>query len=252
MNKKTDIIAHRGYCVVAPENTIPAFEAALAYQPDMLEMDIHRTKDGHLVVIHDEKVDRTTNGTGFVKDLTLAEIKSLDAGSYKQPIMQDVKIPTFTEFLTFLRDINFDQTLLLEIKTDHVSYPGIEQEILEMIASFRPKYHIIYQSFNLETLIRLRKLDAHVTIAALVFWASPKVYWLKIRGIFDYIHSDIRILKKKPKIFWWSNIHMRIWTVDSEEDMRRVFQAGLKGMITNQVALATRIREEIQGDRHGK
>ena len=70
MTIKTQIIAHRGYRAVAPENTLPAFEAALAYQPDMLEMDVHLTLDGHLVVIHDEKVDRTTNGTGFVKDMT--------------------------------------------------------------------------------------------------------------------------------------------------------------------------------------
>ena len=133
MTIKTQIIAHRGYRAVAPENTLPAFEAALAYQPDMLEMDVHRTLDGHLVVIHDEKVDRTTNGTGFVKDMTLAEIKSLDAGIYKEPKMVGVTIPTFDEFLTFLRAQKFDQTLMLEIKTDHVSYPGIEKEILDKI-----------------------------------------------------------------------------------------------------------------------
>ena len=73
----TEIIAHRGYRLVAPENTLPAFEAALAFHPDMIEMDVHRTLDGKLVVIHDEKVDRTTNGTGYIKDLTLAEIKML-------------------------------------------------------------------------------------------------------------------------------------------------------------------------------
>ena len=97
----TEIIAHRGYRVVAPENTLPAFEAALAYDIDMLETDVHRTKDGYLVVIHDETVDRTTNGTGLVKELTLAEIKMLDAGSYKQPMMNNVSIPTLEELLIF-------------------------------------------------------------------------------------------------------------------------------------------------------
>ena len=143
MMNKTQIIAHRGYRAVAPENTLPAFEAALAYQPDMLEMDVHRTKDGQLVVIHDEKVDRTTNGTGFVKDMTLAEIKSLDAGSYKEPKMIGVTIPTFDEFLAFLRTQNFDQTLMLEIKTDHVAYPGIEKEILDKVDAYQPKYHVL-------------------------------------------------------------------------------------------------------------
>ncbi|KAA8325616.1 glycerophosphodiester phosphodiesterase [Leuconostoc carnosum] len=252
MKMKTNIVAHRGYRIVAPENTIPAFQAALAYRPDMLEMDVHRTKDGHLIVIHDEKVDRTTDGTGYVKDLTLAEIKALDAGSYKEPIMQGVRIPTFIEFLNFLRDIGFEQTLLLEIKTDHVDYPGIEQEVLDMVASFQPKYRVIYQSFNLTTLKKIRLLSPNADIAALVFWATPKVYWLKIRGVFDYIHADIRILKQKPTIFWRAKNHMRTWTVDNEADMRRIFKAGLQGIITNQVALATKIRAEIQGDDNDK
>ncbi|CBL92020.1 glycerophosphoryl diester phosphodiesterase [Leuconostoc gasicomitatum] len=250
MTIKTQIIAHRGYRAVAPENTLPAFEAALAYQPDMLEMDVHRTLDGHLVVIHDEKVDRTTNGTGFVKDMTLAEIKSLDAGIYKEPKMVGVTIPTFDEFLTFLRAQKFDQTLMLEIKTDHVSYPGIEKEILDKIDIYKPAYHVLYQSFNLNSLKIVRQLQPKADIAALVYWATPIVYWLKWRGVFDYIHSDIRILKNKPRIFWRPNMHIRTWTVDNEADMRRVFKAGLRGMITNKVALATKIRREIQGDEH--
>lgn len=250
MTSKTQIIAHRGYRVVAPENTLPAFEAALAYEPDMLEIDVHRTKDGHLVVIHDEKVDRTTNGTGYVKDITLAELKMLDAGSYKEPKMPGVRIPTFDEFLSFLQRVDFSATLMLEIKTDHIDYPGIEQEIIEQVARYQPKYHILYQSFNLDTLKNIRHLQADADIAALVFWPTPKVYWLKWRGIFDYIHLDMRLLKQRGRYFWRRNQHIRTWTVDNEADMRRVFKAGLRGIITNQVALATRIRSEIQGDNH--
>lgn len=197
----TEIIAHRGYRLVAPENTLPAFEAALAFHPDMLEMDVHRTLDGKLVVIHDEKVDRTTNGTGYVKDLTLAEIKALDAGSYKEPKISNVTVPTLFEFLTFLKEQQFNQTLLLEVKTDHVTYPGIESEILDMVEIFKPNYPIIYQSFNLESLKIIRKLKPDAEIAALVFWVTPKVLWLKFRGVFDYIHPDIRILNRKPAFF---------------------------------------------------
>lgn len=250
MNKQTQIIAHRGYRAVAPENTLPAFEAALAYNPDMLEMDLHRTKDGHLVVIHDETVDRTTNGTGLVKDLTLAEIKALDAGQYKAPKMPGVTIPTFAEFLTFLQDQRFAKTLLIEIKTDHQEYPGIEAEILAMVADFKPSYAIIYQSFNLETLKTIRRLAPAADVAALAVWGGYKVYWLKWRGVFDYVHVDIRILKHKPKIFWRSTWHTRVWTVDKADDMRLVFKAGLRGLITNDVALATKIRMEVQGEPH--
>ena len=242
----TEIIAHRGYRLVAPENTLPAFEAALVFHPDMLEMDVHRTLDGKLVVIHDEKVDRTTNGTGYVKDLTLAEIKALDAGSYKEPKISNVTVPTLFEFLTFLKEQQFNQTLLLEVKTDHVTYPGIESEILDMVEIFKPNYHIIYQSFNLESLKIIRKLKPDAEIAALVFWVTPKVLWLKFRGVFDYIHPDIRILNRKPAFFWRKNAHIRPWTVDKESDMRRVFEANIPGIITNQVALAVKMRKEIQ------
>lgn len=242
----TEIIAHRGYRIVAPENTLPAFEAALAFHPDMLEMDVHRTLDGKLVVIHDEKVDRTTNGTGYIKDLTLAEIKMLDAGSYKEPKMANVTVPTLFEFLTFLKEKQFNQTLLLEVKTDHVMYPGIESEILDMVATFKPNYPIIYQSFNLKSLKIIRKLKPDAEIAALVFWMTPKVVWLKLRGVFDYIHPDIRILNKKPALFWRKKAHIRPWTVDKEADMRRVFEANIPGIITNQVALAVKMRKEIQ------
>lgn len=250
MNKQTQIIAHRGYRAVAPENTLPAFEAAMAYEPDMLEMDLHRTKDGHLVVIHDETVDRTTNGTGLVKALTLAEIKALDAGQYKDPKMPGVTIPTFTEFLTFLREQNFSKALLIEIKTDQQDYPGIEAEILAMVAEFKPNYRVIYQSFNLDTLKNIRRLAPKAEIAALTVWGGYRVYWLKWRGVFDYVHVDIRILKHKPKIFWRSNWHTRVWTVDKADDMRLVFKAGLRGLITNDVALATKIRAEVQGEAH--
>ncbi|WP_312981404.1 glycerophosphodiester phosphodiesterase family protein [Leuconostoc falkenbergense] len=242
----TEIIAHRGYRLVAPENTLPAFEAALAFHPDMLEMDVHRTLDGKLVVIHDEKVDRTTNGTGYVKDLKLAEIKALDAGSYKEPKISNVTVPTLFEFLTFLKEQQFNQTLLLEVKTDHVTYPGIESEILDMVEIFKPNYPIIYQSFNLESLKIIRKLKPDAEIAALVFWVTPKVLWLKFRGVFDYIHPDIRILNRKPAFFWRKNAHIRPWTVDKESDMRRVFEANIPGIITNQVALAVKMRKEIQ------
>lgn len=242
----TEIIAHRGYRIVAPENTLSAFEAALAYDIDMLETDVHRTKDGHLVVIHDETVDRTTNGTGLVKELTLAEIKMLDAGSYKQPMMNNVTIPTLEELLIFLKNEEFNKTLLLEIKTDHTDYPGIEQEVLNLVNQFDPTYDVIYQSFNLKSLKIIRKLQSNAEIAALVFWPSPKVWWLKIIGVFKFVHPDFRILKRKPKLFWRIGLPIRPWTVDKEEDMRAVFKAKLPGIITNQVALACRIRKEIQ------
>jgi len=106
------VVGHRGSVKFAPENTIPAFEAAIRYGADLVEMDIRETKDGELVIMHDGKVDRTTNGSGKVADLTLAEIKNLDAGSWFGSEFTGVKVPTFKEVLKIIRgralpDIDF-------------------------------------------------------------------------------------------------------------------------------------------------
>ncbi|MBN2410585.1 glycerophosphodiester phosphodiesterase family protein [candidate division KSB1 bacterium] len=106
------VVGHRGNVKFAPENTIPAFETAFRLGADLVELDIRETKDGVLVIMHDESVDRTTNGTGKVADMTLAEIKNLDAGSWFGPEFKGVQVPTFKEVLQAIKgktlpDIDF-------------------------------------------------------------------------------------------------------------------------------------------------
>src|SRR3954452_5816424 len=97
--RKVHIIAHRGASGYAPENTIAAFDKALEIKTDYIEIDVQRSKDGKLVIIHDHKVDRTTNGTGYVRDLTYEQLKRLDAGSWNGPQFSGEKIPSFEEIL---------------------------------------------------------------------------------------------------------------------------------------------------------
>jgi len=96
------ISAHRGAMNTHPENTLPAFEEAVRLQAQMIELDVRMTKDKKLVILHDETVDRTTNGTGKIEDLTLQKVKQLDAGSWKSGEFKDVKIPTFSEALAVM------------------------------------------------------------------------------------------------------------------------------------------------------
>ena len=91
------VIAHRGGSVVAPENTLEAFRRAIDSGADAIELDVRLTKDGHLAVIHDRRVDRTTSGTGVIGRLTLAEIKELDAGSWFGPDFKSARVPTLDE-----------------------------------------------------------------------------------------------------------------------------------------------------------
>ena len=117
------VAAHRGWSEKYPENTMEAYQAAIDLNVDQLEIDIRITKDGELVLIHDATVDRTTNGTGKVCDFTLAELRELDAGSWKGEQFKGAKIPTLLEFMELIKDLP-DMTVDFELKEYPV--PGWE------------------------------------------------------------------------------------------------------------------------------
>lgn len=98
------VAAHRGNSRYYPENTMPAFESVLTLDIDMIENDLHMTRDGQIIVMHDQKVDRTTDGTGDIRDMTLAELKKLDAGSWKGKEFEGTRVPTLVEFLELVKD----------------------------------------------------------------------------------------------------------------------------------------------------
>ena len=116
------VAAHRGNSKYFPENTMVAFRSAVALEPDMLEIDLHMTKDGVIVMMHDHTVDRTTNGTGLIREKTLEEIRALDAGSWKGAEFAGEKVPTFEEFLVFMRDYP-DMLINVELK-DYPAHSG--------------------------------------------------------------------------------------------------------------------------------
>ena len=98
------VAAHRGNSQYYPENTMAAYRSAIELEPDMIEMDVHMTMDGVLICMHDHTVDRTTDGTGLIREKTLAQILKLDAGSWKDPRFAGEKVPTFEEFLELMKD----------------------------------------------------------------------------------------------------------------------------------------------------
>ncbi|HEY8531638.1 MAG TPA: glycerophosphodiester phosphodiesterase family protein, partial [Limnochorda sp.] len=110
------ILAHRGASAEAPENTLAAFRLALEQGADGFELDIHRTRDGHLVVCHDERVDRTTDGTGFIGSMTLAELKKLDAGRWFDARFAGERIPTLDEVWALVEEAGGIRLLNIEVK----------------------------------------------------------------------------------------------------------------------------------------
>ena len=122
-------IAHRGLAGLYPENTLLSFEKCLEYSPDAIELDVQLTKDGELVVVHDEELLRTTGAKGWVKDFTLSELKELNAAyDYDFPKQ---KIPTLDEYFDLIKDRNI--LTFVELKNSFVTYPGLEEKVLEVI-----------------------------------------------------------------------------------------------------------------------
>jgi len=146
------VVGHRGNSAVAPQNTLAAFEAAWRAGADAVEMDVQLTADGRVVVIHDDTVDATTDGTGPVSSFTLAEIRSLDAGGWFSPAFAGQRVPTFDEVVAFLRRRDID--LLLEFKdTWSVDDVALCTEPL-LAAGLAPR--VVVQSFDVATVAALR------------------------------------------------------------------------------------------------
>ncbi len=151
------LIAHRGGPVYAPENTLAAFRNAIAVGADWIEMDVQMTRDGVLVVVHDETVDRTTNGTGAVGDLTLEQIHALDAGNGE-------RVPTFDQVIVLAKEAGVG--LLPETKSPHL-YPGIEAKMVQAIVEADYVQNTVIQSFEPETLDVIKELDPDIKVCPL-------------------------------------------------------------------------------------
>ncbi|MCL4834436.1 MAG: hypothetical protein KJZ86_18470 [Caldilineaceae bacterium] len=150
-------IAHRGDSAHAPENTLAAFQHAIDAGADWLEMDVQMSDDGHLVVIHDTTVDRTTNGSGRVADLTLAQLQALDAGNGEQ-------IPSFAQVLALASAAGIP--IMPEAKSPQL-YPGLEMKIVEALAAAQYAEKAVVQSFDAASLARLYEIAPEQSLCAL-------------------------------------------------------------------------------------
>jgi glycerophosphoryl diester phosphodiesterase len=200
---------------------------------ESIELDLHPTKDHKLVIIHDETVDRTTNGTGRVMDKTLAEIKELDAGSWFDVKYKDEKIPTFDELLALLNREKFQGILNIEIKTDHIEYLGIEEMIVEKIRDFNPWFKYLYSSFNERSLQRVHKLDPEPE-KALIFASSEKQAKVALEAPYiSAIHPKYTWMERHAKDIKNLPLKVRPWTIDDIGLLKTSFVSGVAGVITD-------------------
>lgn len=240
----TQIFAHRGSSGTHPENTMVSYIEAERLGADGLELDAQMTKDGELVVLHDERVNRTTNGKGWVKNFTLKELKELSAGSWFKKKYHDAQIPTVKEVLDWAR--GNELLLNIELKTGVVKYPDLEQKVIDMVKEFGVKERIILSSFNHYSMQKAHMIDPTVETAILYMEGlfEPWKYARKLgaSGLHCYWPAAAPELIDGAKR---ENIAIRPFTVNKETKLKAFLKAGCTGIFTDWPEKALKIREKL-------
>jgi glycerophosphoryl diester phosphodiesterase len=236
------IFAHRGSSTYAPENTLAAFELAVRQEADAIELDVKLTSDQQVVVIHDQTVDRTTGASGKVGELTLAELRMLDAGSFFDIAFRGEPIPTLDEVFEAVGDKIF-------INVELTNYASLTDSLPEKVAGIVKKYRlagrILFSSFNPIALWRVHRQLPDVPIGLL---ARPGRKGMLARSSLGYLLSyqalHPRYTDVTPALI--QRIHrlgcrVHTWSIDRAEDIRRVFSLGVDGIFTPDPVLARQI-----------
>ena len=217
----TKFFGHRGFSGKYPENTMLAFEKAIEAGADGIELDVQFSKDGHLVVIHDETLDRTTTGSGWVKDLTLEELKSLDA-SFKFAGQYGInQIPTLSEVLDFMADK--DACTNIELKTGVFEFEGIEEAVLACVRKYNVSEKVIISSFNHYSIMRMRKLAPDLKYGLLTdCWLINAGKYVHDLGIPCYHPAFRNLTPEITSEIKQYGLEINTWTVNTLEDFKRL------------------------------
>ncbi|MDT6979681.1 glycerophosphodiester phosphodiesterase family protein [Levilactobacillus zymae] len=230
MTKTTMVFGHRGYPAKFPENSLAGFTYAVQHQIEGLEFDVHLTKDNVPVIMHDEKINRTTDGKGYIRDYTLAELQRFK-------LANGDSLPTLAAFLRVVA--NQDVQLNLEFKTDKIQYPNIEKIVLGMIHATPLVHPVIYSSFHLPTLKTCQALAPD----EIYCWLTDKrvknaASFVKKEGLaglhLSHYQDDIPVVE-------------RIWTVDSVKQATKLFNDHVAGIFTDDFETMMALKQQLQG-----
>jgi len=228
MTSKSLIYGHRGVPVKFPENSLAGFAYAISQHIDGLEFDVHLTKDGVPVIMHDETVDRTTNSHGKIVDYTFQELRQCTL-SNGEPV------PSLAEFLDLVSGENVH--LNLEFKTDRQYYPGIEHKVLRMVQQTDLVYPVVFSSFNLQSLKRSYAIDPTQKYA---FLTSAKIGAPEAFAKSEHLEG-LHLEHYQPV----HHVAERVWTVDDPSEMRQLFDRAVSAVITNDFELAQDVRAAV-------
>ncbi|MFA6693392.1 MAG: glycerophosphodiester phosphodiesterase family protein, partial [Bacillota bacterium] len=222
------VVAHRGNSSVAPENTLAAIQSAIDVGADMVEIDVYATKDGEIVLLHDGTLDRTTNGRGSVQNFTLAQLKELDAGSWKNARYAGEKIPTLQEALLLAKD---QIRVVIELKT-----VGQELKVRDIVEELGMKGQVAVISFHTAAIRTFRQIASDIPAAILIGSANSYADIERIAksantNILDLAHSLVD--KESAVYFIERGYSIWAWTVNNEAIMERMAECGVTVLTTD-------------------
>ena len=236
------IIAHRGAKGEAPENTMAAFELALQQGCDAFELDIHLSKDGEMMVIHDDTVSRTTSGNGFVKDMTKEELQQLDAGSWFDSSYQGESIPTLREVFELA-----PANLMINVEIKGGISEGVEEKLLALLEEYDMYNQVVVSSFHFDSLRTLERLNSNVKTGLLYSqnFARPELLpdaaGVNAFSLHPYFISleenDFSLVQKE-------GLQMYAWTVNEECAMNKLMEKGIDGIITDYPGRLRKLMDE--------
>lgn len=241
-------IAHRGASAYFPENTMAAFEGAIAMQADMIELDVQLSKDGVPVVFHDRKLKKHSSGRGRVSDHTFSELKRLDAGSWFSQKFSNQRILHLQEVIDFAAG---KICLNIEIKSESVTESekgGVEQKVLSLVEEYDMKQQVLFSSFDYRAVERLKKMDEAVWTGLLFnIRKSRRELPSKLvdRHLADSFHCSYSELNgRRLQDLQYHDIPFLVYTVDRSRLMRRLKTMGAKGIFTNKPDLLKKNQNE--------
>lgn len=265
-------IAHRGGKCIAPENTLIGFREGLQAGADVLEMEVHLTADEQLVVMHDDTVDRTTNGSGFLRNMTLQEVKQLDAGydytsdgGHTYPYRgKGVVVPTLEEVYQEFPDVPFN----VEIKD---AQRGIEKALWQEIKEAKAADQTLVVSGKMRVTSRVREVSSGRVatgssgLETFAFYLLSRVYLSELLSMVEPSYQALQVPEKLPEKYGGLQIvtpefvqaahqlgiRVDVWTINTEQDMRRVLGYGVDGIMTDRPDVLSRVLEEESKDGQG-
>jgi glycerophosphoryl diester phosphodiesterase len=235
------ITAHRGASFYEPENTLTSIKKALEIGVDRIEIDIQRTKDSVLIVLHDKTIDRTTNGKGKSKDLNYKELQIYNIID-NDGKLTELTIPTLEEVLKLVEG---KSTLLIEIKESEKYYPNIERQVVDLLNKYKALEWCIIQSFDDNILNTIHKLQPELALHKLCYGWGIKIKNLKkYEHIKEFSSMSSLTTKRFVKRVHGMGKKVNVWTVDAPIKFGKVIEKGVDGVITNRPIL---LKEFLNG-----